>query len=60
MLKPILIRSIPHKKHRYETVGDYYTLKNGKTVVHVSDMHNWKYEFLCAIHELVVDCWIQE
>lgn len=47
----IQIKFIPHKKHRYETVGDYFT-KNGVWNIRVS---KWKpdYEFAVAIHELV-------
>jgi hypothetical protein len=52
VLKPITIDVINHKDHRYETVGDYFDV-NGETVIRVSNMHNWKYELLVAIHELI-------
>ena len=46
------IKTIPHKKQKYETVGDYWE-KNGKKSIRVSDMKNPKYELLIAIHELL-------
>ena len=48
----ISIKTIPHKKHRYETVGDYFD-KDGKTHILVSDMNNEDYELLVAIHEIL-------
>ena len=55
------IKVIPHKSQRYETVGDWYFsfgVVNAKKVkknleIKVSDMKNWKYEMLVAVHELV-------
>lgn len=49
----INIKTVPDKKQRYNTVGDYLEYKNGKLVIYVSDMQNWRYEMLVAIHELV-------
>lgn len=47
----ILIQSIPHKEHRYATLGDWY--KQGDTLhIRVSDLGNPFYEFLIARHEL--------
>lgn len=48
----IKIKTIPHSKQRYDTVGDWEWDKNGNLTVSVSDMDNWKYEFLVAFHEL--------
>lgn len=48
----INIKTIPDDAQRYNTVGDYWN-KNGRDNVRVSDMHNWKYEVLVAVHELV-------
>lgn len=49
----IEIKTIPDKDQRYNTVGDYYTTPEGKRVFAVSDMNNWKHEFLITLHELV-------
>ena len=48
----IEIRTIPHKGHRYETVGDYFA-RGGVLHVEVSDVQNEDYEFLVALHELI-------
>lgn len=49
----ICIKTIPHSQHRYETVGDWWFDKSGALQIRVSDMGNWKYEALVAVHELV-------
>jgi len=49
----ILIRTIPHSKQRYPTVGDWEFSENGDLTITVSEMGNWKYELLVALHELV-------
>ena len=49
----IVIETIPHKEMRYDTVGDYWIDPDGTMQIRVSDMGNWKYELLVAIHELV-------
>ena len=55
----IYIDTIPHRQHRYPTVGDYWrpaTQRTGspeRLEVRVSDMGNEDYEFLVAIHELI-------
>jgi hypothetical protein len=48
----IEIKTIPDKKQRYNTVGDYW-IKDGKEYIRVSDMNNWEYETLIALHELI-------
>jgi hypothetical protein len=48
----IEIKTVPDNDQRYNTVGDYWK-KDGKDEVRVSDMGNWKYEILIAVHELV-------
>ena len=48
----INIKTIEHSKHRYSTLGDYYT-KDNQDIILVSEMSNSKYEVLIAIHELV-------
>jgi hypothetical protein len=49
----IRILTKPHSHQRYDTVGDYFDLKNGESVISVSKMHDKRYEFLVALHELV-------
>lgn len=46
-------------KQRYNTVGDYYYNLFGSLVVLVSDMGDWRMEFLIAYHELseIPLCW---
>jgi hypothetical protein len=48
----IEIKTIPDDAQRYNTVGDYWK-SGGKDELRVSDMGNWKYEMLIAVHELV-------
>lgn len=55
--RQIVIKFIPHKQHRYDTVGDYYESGQIGTVhVEVSEMFDRRYEFLIAIHELIEMC----
>lgn len=52
----IHIKTIPHRKQRYETVGDWLWIGKGKAkrlLIRVSQMSDWRYEFLVALHELV-------
>ena len=49
----IVIETIPHDKHRYETVGDYWYDDMGTLQVRVSDMGNEFYEKMVVIHELI-------
>lgn len=52
-MQEIVIKSIPHDEHRYETAGDYWLDDEGIQQVRVSEMDNDDYEFLVALHELV-------
>jgi hypothetical protein len=47
----IRIETIPHEKQQYETVGNWFWDVD-TLVIHVSNMKNWKYELLVAIHEI--------
>ena len=47
------IRTIDHKIHRYPSVGDYFVGANGRIMIQVSNLGNWKEEILIALHELV-------
>lgn len=49
----IKIITKPHENQRYDTIGDYWTDENGKDHIVVSDMGDWRYEFIIAVHELV-------
>ena len=48
----ILIETIPHKKHRYETCGDWFIDKKGTLVIRVSEEMGPASCGLVAIHEL--------
>lgn len=50
-LPNINFKVIPHKSHRYDTVGDYF--KKGKDWEFRVSKTNSDYEFLVLIHELV-------
>lgn len=49
----IIIETIPHKKQRYPTVGDWYYDQRGVLHIKVSKLSNWKREALIAAHELM-------
>ena len=52
-LKEIVVKVIPHKDQRYETVGDWiFNQDNSRLTVFVSSMGNWKFELLVARHEI--------
>ena len=48
----VCIKVIPHKEHRYETVGDWW-FEGGNLFIRISEMGNWRYEMCVTIHELV-------
>lgn len=48
----IIIQTIPHNQHRYETLGDYWQDEDGTYQIRVSEMPDWRYEILIVIHEL--------
>src|SRR5271168_4307441 len=49
----ITIVTIPHDQQRYETCGDWQWDKKGNLLITVSDMKNWRKNFLVAYHELI-------
>lgn len=49
----IVIETIPHRAHRYETVGDYWIDPDGTLQIRVSQMADDRMAALVAIHELV-------
>lgn len=48
----VTIKTIPHVKQRYETVGDWWFDSDNSLQIRVSNMHNPYYEILVARHEL--------
>lgn len=48
----IKIKTIEHKDQVYPTVGDWRFDEEGNLKIFISNMNNWKYEFLVAFHEL--------
>ena len=50
----ISIKTLRHSRQRYQTCGDYYE-QDGQERIRVSDLGNWKYELLIAVHELLED-----
>ena len=50
----IIIQTTPHSLQRYNTIGDWYTDRiSGDVKIFVSNLANWRYELLIAVHELV-------
>jgi hypothetical protein len=49
----IQIKTIPHKEHRYPTLGDYWRNNKGEQEMRISEMGNDDYAFMIAIHELI-------
>lgn len=47
------IETIPHETQRYPTVGDYWLDETGVEQIRVSEMMDWRYEVLVAVHEIV-------
>jgi len=53
MGKLTIIATIPHKEQKYDTVGNYWTDREGNLQIRVSDLQNPKMEMLIVIHELI-------
>jgi hypothetical protein len=49
----IKVETIHHGHHRYPTVGDWWHTPTGEWEIRVSQLANWKYEFLVAFHEMI-------
>src|SRR5258706_10041977 len=49
----ITIIIIDHKQQRYKTVGDWQWDKKGNLIITVSNMKDWRYNFLVAFHEQI-------
>ena len=54
IMKPILIKTIPHRKQRLHNsdIADYFELSE-KTVIAVSDLGDDRYNLLVMLHEMV-------
>ena len=48
----IVIETIPHMQQRYNTIGDWQW-ENGNLYIKVSDMGDWRKEFLVGLHEVI-------
>jgi len=49
----IVIKTIPHAEQRYPTCGDWYYDADKSLQIRVSQMHDSRYEFLVALHEVI-------
>lgn len=49
----VVIESIPHGQHRYDTIGDYWVDRDGTLQIRVSQMGKPEHMFLVALHELI-------
>lgn len=50
----IVLEVIPHHDQRYPTVGDWQLdPANQQLKIKVSELDNWRYEFLVQFHELI-------
>ncbi len=47
----IIIETIPHKKQRYDTLGDYFYDRKGNLIVRISEQ-GFDDEWLTIIHEI--------
>ena len=51
----VFIQIVPHRNQPFKNTGDWHEHKDGSTLIRVSDMDNWLYHRLHAIHELIED-----
>lgn len=47
------IWTIPHSEQRYDTCRDYWVDEKGVQQVRISELNDWRYEVLIAVHEIV-------
>ena len=48
-----LILSVPYKRMRYATYGDYLHLADDSVEITVIELADWRHEFLIALHEFI-------
>jgi hypothetical protein len=51
--KDLVVRTIPHDKQQYDTVGNWRVGGGGNWDIWVSKMPDWRYQLLVALHEFV-------
>jgi hypothetical protein len=49
--KKVITEVIDHKNQRYNTVGDYYYNSTGTLLIFVSDLGDWRFNYLVSYHE---------
>ncbi len=49
----LIVKTVPDDQQRYNTVGDYFIDAKGNRTFVVSDMKDWRYEFLVVFHEFI-------
>ena len=55
-LPRIQVDIITHKSQKYDTAGDYEQMRDGRWVLSISRLTDWRYEACILIHELVEMC----
>ena len=53
MALKIIVQTIPHAEHRYDTVGDWWIDIDGTLQIRVSAMEDYRHEALVAVHETI-------
>ena len=49
----LTIETVNHKDQAYETLGDYGIKPDGTLWIKVSELGDWRYEFLVGLHEAI-------
>lgn len=49
----ITVKTLPHEKQAYPTVGNWTFKEGGHLLVEISDMGNEDYQFLVGLHEII-------
>jgi hypothetical protein len=49
----LVIDTVPHRDQRYPTCGDYWEGDDGVLHVRVSELPDWRYVILIAVHEVI-------
>jgi hypothetical protein len=48
----IILEVIPHEQQRLDALGDWFFTQEGNLTVRVSDLGDWRYNFLVLRHEM--------